>query len=103
MIFKWRSEALKNYGLGHIIVEANTIDEARAVVWNSYLEERALVDSPINAKMPWRFGDMPESLVALDDYEQSELEQWERLLKADIAADPEEIYPDRCIFIGGSD
>ncbi len=89
-MYRWLSEYLKNYGYGHIVVCANSVEEARALA-------RAGYEKHSRERYDYHyFDDAP-----LDEDSQETLDEHRRKFEADIAAEPE-ICPNY-LFIAGSE
>jgi hypothetical protein len=87
MLYCWRSGYLRNYSDGQIIVQANSVSEAR---------EKALAH--FEADYNERFN--PFSLE-LDQEDLEDKARWQATLVHDLEADPEELA-DCLLFILGS-
>ena len=74
MLFRWKSEALRNYQRGDIVVSASTVLEARILA-------RALFPAVVEER--WSY------LLDLDEKEELEIKLAE--LEADIAKEPEQM------------
>jgi hypothetical protein len=84
--FRWRSDALKQYGQGHIIVLAANAEEARA-------KAKAQVD-------PWIRENREFMLPEFNSGDEDDYNALVALFEADIAGEPEEI---ETLFISGSE
>lgn len=85
-MFTWRSEALKQYAPGKLVVLAENVEEAR-------LKIRAQIDPWIREHREW----------ALPEYNADDEDDYIEIVaqfEADIAADPEE---HEVLFINGSE
>lgn len=91
-LFVWGSNALKNYGPGHIIVQAEFVDEARAKAldqYKLYLKERYY----------YYYGDDGDFLDADDRaYIEENIDQFQK----DTAVDPQVIEA-AAFFVEGSE
>lgn len=87
--YSWRSDALKQYGSGWILVSAETVEEARA---------RARLQFPewLKQERSYLFG--PDG--APDELSEDQFTELMTKLDTDLAADP---HIHQCLFIEGSE
>jgi hypothetical protein len=85
-MYSWKSTYLEEYARGHIIVEANSVEEARQKALESF-------DEYDREESPWNYGEYQD-----EESKQYILERYE-VFKEDISVDPE---ISDVIFIRGS-
>lgn len=89
MMYVWRSELFKNWGLGYIIVEGDDEDDARLKAIGYMLQY--IMEENSYVKFYMEYSDK--------EFEEDIIEEWNTFLK-DISAKPEEKTH---IFINGSE
>ncbi len=85
-IYEWKSEYLKQYGKGHIIVLATNIEEAR---------EKAMQSFDAFDREGWS-----HNYLENDEEDQNDIKNRKKLLKQDIKVDPE--IKGVCFIMGSS-
>ena len=86
MLFRWDSELLQAYRTGDIIVEADSVEEARMIAKEHFANTHPA----------------PTLMIGDDDWEQEEYKKKKGLLEKDLSQEPM-IISSRCIFISGSE
>ena len=87
MTYKWISEYLKRYGRGHIIVNANSVEEAREKALNAF-EAHDMEENSHNY------------LLETDEFDKEEISLRKQTFLSDISVEPEMI---EVSFILGSE
>lgn len=89
-LYRWWSEALKQYASGHLISYGTTADEAR---------ERILAD--LEKSLAEYFSYMFYPGVEFDEDELEDFDKWRKQIREDVARTPSEIT--QSVYIRGSE